>query len=288
MKVLRVMQLMQRSIPLAAAVVVGAAPLASAQRQGEELFEWSGRVDREVQIVMRNGRVDTRDLSNNTYPRTRTRVFSQIPRQTGQVVVSKLNGRGSVDVVQQPDARNGYTTILRIADPRGGADDYRIATYWQGYASGDVGRDRGDRDRGDRDRGDRDRGDRDRGDRGRDYPGDNRDRGNGGYGNGSVNSRNGTLLRWSGNVDGELEIRIQNGRVNYRTLSGAQPTSMRADLGTQGGQRSNGSVAIAGAQGRGQVNVIQQPTAQNGYTTVIRVRDPQGGYGYYNFDAVWQ
>jgi len=25
----------------------------------------------------------------------------------------------------------------------------------------------------------------------------------------------------------------------------------------------------------------------NGYTAVIRVRDPQGGYGLYDFDLTW-
>jgi hypothetical protein len=42
---------------------------------------------------------------------------------------------------------------------------------------------------------------------------------------------------------------------------------------------------ISQSSGRGQVYVAQQPSAYNGYTTVIRVRDPQGGYGYYNFEV---
>jgi hypothetical protein len=267
MNVLRVMQLMQRSLPLAAAVVVGATSVASAQRQGQELFEWTGRVDREVQITMRDGRVNTRDIGNNDYTRGKARVLGQMPRQDGQISVRVLNGRGNVDVVQQPDARNGYTTIVRIQDRSGGADNYRIATYWQGYANGDIGRGR----------------DRDREDRGGGigYPGNNGNNGNGGV-------RGGSLLRWSGNVDGEIEIRLQNGRIDYRTLSGQQPTGIRSSLGNEGGQRYSGSVAIGGMQGRGQVNVIQQPTSQNGYTTVIRVRDPQGGYGFYSFDVIAQ
>jgi len=42
---------------------------------------------------------------------------------------------------------------------------------------------------------------------------------------------------------------------------------------------------IAQHQGRGTVYVAQQPTAYNGYTAIIRVRDPQGGYGYYDFEV---
>ena len=37
----------------------------------------------------------------------------------------------------------------------------------------------------------------------------------------------------------------------------------------------------------GDVTVIQQPTARNGYTTVIRVEDRSGGYGRYDFDLRW-
>ena len=34
--------------------------------------------------------------------------------------------------------------------------------------------------------------------------------------------------------------------------------------------------------------VIQQPTAENGYTAVLRVRDPKPGYGHYTFDVNWR
>ena len=45
---------------------------------------------------------------------------------------------------------------------------------------------------------------------------------------------------------------------------------------------------VTNAQGRGHVTVVQQPSAYNGYTTIVRVRDPQGGYGYYDFDLTWR
>jgi hypothetical protein len=35
------------------------------------------------------------------------------------------------------------------------------------------------------------------------------------------------------------------------------------------------------------VSVIQQPSAWNGYMAIVRVRDPQGGYGRYSFDVSW-
>lgn len=287
----------KRSAPLAAAALVGAAPLALAQApvligqprvlsqsRGSELFEWNGQVDREVQVVMRGSNVWTNNVGQTEQPRARTRSYNRLPAEDGQVTVELLNGRGRVDVIQQPSRGNNYTTIVRIRDDRSGSSDYRLAAYWQGYGSsnGDVyGRD--DRGRDDRGRDDRDvyrRRDRDDDDRGR-----GRGRGNDDNGNGRWDRNSSEALHWSGNVDGDLEIRIQNGRVDYRNLSGAQPTSVRSNVGNIRSLES-GSLSVQINQGRGNIDIVQQPQQWNGYTTIIRVRDPQGGFGYYDFSLV--
>src|SRR5262249_4665906 len=121
-----------RSIPLAAAALVGLAPVVTAQ--GQQLFEWDGRVDREVQIVTRGNQLSTRNIGAPEPGRARSRMFADLPRMDGQVRVQVLNGRGNVDVIQQPNSGNGFTTIVRIQDPRSGSDDYRVVGYWQGYS----------------------------------------------------------------------------------------------------------------------------------------------------------
>lgn len=260
----------QRSLPLATVALIGAAPVAFAQQAGQEVFQWTGPVDREVQITMRGSEIWTRKVGNSESNRSRARVMAQLPRRDGQLVVQTLNGRGDVDVIQQPSSQNGYTAIVRIQDPRGGSDNYQIAGYWESYSNGDyIGRGNG-RNRDDRN------------------GGVYRDRNNGQIGGVGGRVGNQSLLHWSGNVDGELEIRIQNGRVDYRTINGAQPTSIRANLGNSAIPRSNMTVAVTQSQGRGSVNVIQQPSSNNGYATVLRIRDPQGGYGFYDFDLIWQ
>jgi len=275
-------RLLQRSISLASVAVVAGAPVAAAQwgrqapRQGVELFEWAGRVDREVQIVMRGNRVWTNNVGRTEPNNERSRMHASLPRQQGEVAIQVTDGRGNVDVIQQPTAQNGYTTIVRIQDPRSGSDAYRLAAYWQGYGNGngDIYSRDDDRSRGRR--GDemrrRDRDDNDDWDRGSD-------------------NRRGTVMHWSGNVDDELEIRMQNGRIDYRTISGAQPTSIRvnaANAGNVSRSPQGTQFGIASNQGRGTVTVVQQPSMWNSYTTVIRVRDPQGGYGYYDFDLIWR
>ena len=275
----------QRSLSLGIVAVAGVAPIAAAQwgrqapREGRELFEWRGSVDREVQIVMRDNRVWTNNIGRTEPNNERSRTLTSLPRQDGEVVVQVENGRGDVSVIQQPSARNGYTTIVRIQDPRSGQDGYRVTAYWRGYAGGDIYNRGNDDDRG------RGRG-RDGvwGSRDRDDNNDRNDRNdrNGGW------DRQNSVLHWSGNVDGELEIRVQDGRVEYRTISGNQPTGIRVNAGNVSTRGTSGSFRISDAQGRGSVNVVQQPSMWNGYTTVIRVRDPQGGYGYYDFDLIRQ
>ena len=263
--------------------------------QGQQVFSWTGRVDREVRINLQNDRVWTQNIGSTEPGRARAQMLGRMPRQDGQLTVQVENGRGNVDVIQQPSAQNNYTAIVRIEDRASGSDLYRLVGYWQGYSNGDVysrnnngngvgrGRGRGrnngsDVYRGrnrDRDRDDDDADDRNGGNNNRSVYGQNN-----GYGN--------QALHWSGNVDDELEIRIQNGRVDYRTISGAQPTSIRIDRGNLNAPRTNATVAVVQNQGRGNVFVAQQPSSWNGYTTVIRVRDPQGGYGFYDFSLMWQ
>jgi hypothetical protein len=51
---------------------------------------------------------------------------------------------------------------------------------------------------------------------------------------------------------------------------------------------TNAQVQVTPREGRGQVEVVQQPTAANRYTTRIRITDPVAGYGHYVFDALWR
>lgn len=289
-------RLMSRALPLATIALVASAPIAFAQ--GQELFEWNGRVDREIQLTMRGQQVWTNLIGNTEPGRGHVRLFGSLPNNmNAQITVRVLQGRGYVDVIQQPSAANGYTTVIRVQDPSAGASQYRIAAYANYYSNGDVGIGRG-RGRG-RGRGQVNRS-RDR-DRDRDCDDDDRDCGNdrnGQYGQNGQYGSNGQygqygqygnqMLHWSGSVDDDLEIRIQNGSVSYRTISGRQPVSIRADQGNWSMPSSGATVAVVQNQGRGSVTVVQQPSRWNGNATVIRIRDPQGGYGYYDFNLIWQ
>lgn len=279
------------SVASAAGTVAHAAPF------DRQLFTWTGRVDREVYITMRGRDVRTGGVDAGLP--NRARINEALPRNRGDVEVRLLDGRGDVDVVEQPSARNGYATVIRIRDPRGGADSYRVTAYWIDDERYDD-RDTRDRDRRDRDRGDRDncapnnngrgwgwglgRGGRngdcdDRRGRGSDTRNDRRDDRGNDLGRGS--------LRWSGRVDDVVELRINGRRVETITRSGRRVEEVNSNLRGAGLPNRDVTVTVDYGGGRGNVQVVQQPTAWNGYTAVIRINDPQGGSSYYDISAYW-
>jgi hypothetical protein len=100
-----------------------------------QVYEWSGRVDKEVRIQLRGDRAFVQSANAADGKFSRSRVTHELPRRDGRLVVARLDGRGIVDVLSQPTARNGYTATLRVRDPNGGADDYHIVAYWEPYDS---------------------------------------------------------------------------------------------------------------------------------------------------------
>lgn len=153
----------QRTMRLAVAVALfSAASTAQAQASRTSrspavlLFEWQGRVDREVQIDVSGGRAVVRGVGGSE-SRGQFRSQSALPAGSTRLTVQVLDGRGQVDVAQQPTGddrgrRNGGGGgIVRIRDAQGGADTYRIRVYAQpsdSRASSDrAGADRGETDR---------------------------------------------------------------------------------------------------------------------------------------------
>jgi hypothetical protein len=96
-----------------------------------EVYEWAGVVDKEIRIQLRGNRAWVQPIGAGDDRGSRGRVLGGIPQQTGNLFVQRLEGRGDVDVIEQPNPRNGYTATLRIRDPRGGAARYRIVAYWE-------------------------------------------------------------------------------------------------------------------------------------------------------------
>lgn len=92
---------------------------------------WSGRVDQRVNIVIQGNTVRTQTLAGTNLGEGTETMSGSIPRREASVSVRKLDGRGSVTVIQQPSRVNNYTTIVQVFDGNGGADNYRFEVTWQ-------------------------------------------------------------------------------------------------------------------------------------------------------------
>lgn len=114
---------------LGAVLILGAD---SVQAQRAEL-NWEGRIDDRAELVIRGRSVRVRTISGQRNGQGRS-YWSGNPRggnwRPGRVSVSKRDGRGRVRVVQQPSRSNNFTTIIRIEDLKGGADNYRVRVRW--------------------------------------------------------------------------------------------------------------------------------------------------------------
>jgi hypothetical protein len=225
-----------------------AGPLAAQQRV---LLDWSGRVDSVARISIQGGGARVSLVGTQANGAGNLRVRNELPHRDGHVTVQVAEGRGDVDVVEQPTSENDYTAVLRIRDRSGGIDIYRITALW---APGVVNAEES-------------------------------------YGEiehaGRPDVRNVGLLHWSGDVDRTVVVRWRGDRAMLETASGDTPRNVRADVSGIGLPARDVTLRIIQREGRGNVVIVQQPSSGNNYTAVIRVNDPEGGYGHYDFDVVF-
>ena len=93
-------------------------------------------------------------------------------------------------------------------------------------------------------------------------------------------------MTWKGRVDDDIRITIRGGTADVETIGGSPYTnatqSFTASLPSR---RVNVSLQVRKA--RGEVFIEQQPSRENNYAAVIRIRDPKGGASDYEFELSW-
>ncbi|MEZ5308516.1 MAG: hypothetical protein R2684_15335 [Pyrinomonadaceae bacterium] len=104
---------------------------------------WSANVDDRVNIIIKGNEMTTERVSG-TLTNNVQNLQGVLPRRDARISVNKLEGRGSVFVLQQPSRSNDYTAKIQVYDPRRGRDDYRIQISWtatnttEAYSAGKV------------------------------------------------------------------------------------------------------------------------------------------------------
>ena len=91
---------------------------------------WSGIVDKQVQLVVRNRNIETQTISGREYPAGRFNFTASLPTRNVSVDVDKKSGRGDIRVIQQPSRDNNYTAIIQIDDNDSGAKEYQLEINW--------------------------------------------------------------------------------------------------------------------------------------------------------------
>ena len=93
-------------------------------------------------------------------------------------------------------------------------------------------------------------------------------------------------FRWRGRVDGSDYILLQGNQVTIRHLEYQPITGASYELPAALPQAAV-QVRLNKIKGRGQIEIVRQPTAENNYTVAIMVEDPPGGDDLYEFELTW-
>lgn len=94
-------------------------------------------------------------------------------------------------------------------------------------------------------------------------------------------------VTWSGDVDDAATVDFQGGRswIDNATDKGVKNTSV-VFHGTLPSTALT-TVTLTKIAGRGQVELVQQPTKEDNYTAAVRVLDPEPGADHYQFVLKW-
>ena len=102
-----------------------------------------------------------------------------------------------------------------------------------------------------------------------------------------ANSKEGTLiLRLV--VDGEIELQIQDEKIRYSVASGRPPKEDGSEFTQPIPRTKLKSFKIDKKDGRGEVQLLEQPTSQNNFTARIQINDPKGGEDKYRIEVKWK
>ena len=109
--------------------------------------------------------------------------------------------------------------------------------------------------------------------------------GGGGGGQFPDTGRSGRMT-WRGRVDDDVRIRIRGGSIDVETIGGTQYNDGQANFFNSLPPRRV-TVRLTAQRGRGEIFIEQQPSRENDFTAIVRIRDPRGGASDYQFELQW-
>lgn len=89
-------------------------------------------------------------------------------------------------------------------------------------------------------------------------------------------------------VDGSLEAFISGDRVRYQVLSGAPFRDPSVNFSEPMPPTQLRSLRLSKKQGRGKVQLVERPSAENGWAARVRIDDPKRSGTFYHVRLEWQ
>jgi hypothetical protein len=109
--------------------------------------------------------------------------------------------------------------------------------------------------------------------------------GGGGGGGQNPDAMHGRMT-WRGRVDDDVRIRIRGGTANVETIGGTPYYDAQPNFSNSLPYRRV-TVQLTNKRGRGEIFIEQQPSRENDFTAVVRIRDTRGGASEYEFELTW-
>lgn len=96
----------------------------------------------------------------------------------------------------------------------------------------------------------------------------------------------GGRMTWKGRVDDDVRITIRGGSADVETIGGTPYYNAQPSFdGSLPPRRVN--VQLTNKRGRGEIYIEQQPSRDNNFAVVVRIKDPRGGAADYEFELTW-
>ena len=110
--------------------------------------------------------------------------------------------------------------------------------------------------------------------------------GGGGGGYPDQGQGRGGRITWKGRVDDNVRIVFRENTADLETVGGNPYNDAQANfINSLPNRRVN--VTLTVKRGRGQVYIEEQPSRENNYACIIRLRDTKGGADNYEFELTW-
>ena len=106
-----------------------------------------------------------------------------------------------------------------------------------------------------------------------------------GGGQGNETGRGGRMT-WRGRVDDDVRIRIRGGTADVETIGGTPYYDGQPNFFNSLPPRRV-TVRLTNKRGRGEIFIEQQPSRENDFTAIVRIKDSRGGASDYEFELQW-